>query len=173
MSDLAVDGRPTPAGLALAVLAIAIATIAGAWFIQLVLGVLPCQLCLEQRIPYYVGIPVAALTFWQALRQPRGLVTTGLLVATGAVFAVGGLMGLYHAGVEWGLWPGPTDCTGPLTAAPSMNDFMKQLGTTKVIRCDEVPMRIFGLSLAAWNMIVATALAIVAFAGARQAFANR
>jgi disulfide bond formation protein DsbB len=54
-----------------------------------------------------------------------------------------------------------------------MNDFMKQLQTTKVVRCDEVAMRIFGLSLAAWNMIVAAALSIIAFAGARQSFTNR
>lgn len=173
MTPLAQNGRPTPAGIALAVLAVAVATIAGAWFIQLVLGVLPCKLCLEQRIPYYVGIPAAALAFWQASLRPHGLITTGLLVATGAVFAVGALMGLYHAGIEWGFWPGPTDCTGPLSTAPSMNDFIKQLETTKVVRCDEVAMRIFGLSLAAWNMIVAAALSIIAFAGARQAFTNR
>jgi disulfide bond formation protein DsbB len=158
--------RPGTASLALIVAAVATGAIGGAWFIQLALGVLPCKLCLDQRIPYYIGVPLAALTAWQAARQPAGLITTGLFVALGCVFAAAAGMGLYHAGIEWGLWRGPTDCTGSFLPAPRIGDFLKQLETVKVIRCDEVAMRIAGLSLAAWNMIVAAALSLLAFAGA-------
>ncbi len=37
---------------ALAIAAIAAATLAGAWFFELVLDIRPCPLCLEQRYAY-------------------------------------------------------------------------------------------------------------------------
>ena len=37
---------------ALAIAAVAAATLAGAWFFQLVLDIRPCPLCLEQRYAY-------------------------------------------------------------------------------------------------------------------------
>ena len=46
---------------ALAITAIAAATLAGAWFIQLVMGIQPCPLCLEQRYAYYLVVPLGAL----------------------------------------------------------------------------------------------------------------
>ncbi len=115
-------------------------------------------------------MPLAGAAAWQATRQPAGLITAGLLLALGSVFAVGAGMGLYHAGIEWGLWRGPADCTGPVSAAPPLGEFLKQLETTKVIRCDEVALKIAGLSLAAWNLIVSAVLALLAFVAARRAF---
>lgn len=138
----------------------ALATIGGAWFIEIVLGVQPCPLCLEQRIPYYAGIPVALLTFMLANRAPKA--AHALLALTALIFLIGAGMGTYHSGVEYGLWKGPADCTGPIPTAPAMGDFLKSLDTVRVIRCDEVAMRIFGLSLAAWNAIIAGAMAAYA-----------
>ncbi len=46
---------------ALAIFVIALATIGGAWFFQLVLLILPCPMCLEQRYAYYLAVPLAAL----------------------------------------------------------------------------------------------------------------
>lgn len=138
----------------------ALTTIAGAWFIEIVLGVKPCPLCLEQRIPYYVGIPVALLTFFMTDRAPKP--ARAMLGLTGLVFLIGAGMGAYHAGVEWAFWKGPADCTGPIPTAASMGDFLKSLDTVRVIRCDEVAMRIFGLSLAAWNAIIAGGIATLA-----------
>jgi disulfide bond formation protein DsbB len=159
----------TPARAALGVAVVGAAAIGGALFIQYVLGVLPCELCLKQRIPYYAGIPLALLAAWWAARSPRGGVTVALLLVVGLLFAVGAGLGIYHTGVEYGLWQGPTDCTGPVGAAVGMNDFLKSLETVKVVRCDEVAMRIFGLSLAAWNALLALGMAAVALLGARAA----
>jgi disulfide bond formation protein DsbB len=138
----------------------ALATIGGAWFIEIVLGVKPCPLCLEQRSPYYAGIPVALLAFFLADRTPQ--LVRALLGLTAIIFLIGSGMGAYHAGVEWGFWKGPADCTGPVPTAAAMSDFLKSLDTVKVIRCDEVAMRIFGLSLAAWNVLIAGGIAVVA-----------
>lgn len=157
----------TPVRAALAVAAVGAAAILGALFIQHVLGIQPCELCLKQRIPYYVGIPLALVAAVQAARAPRSGVTMALLLALAVVFALGAGLGVYHSGVEWGFWPGPTDCTGPAGPAVGLDSFLKQLETVKVVRCDEVAMRIFGLSLAAWNAVIAAALTLAALAGAR------
>lgn len=150
----------TTRNAALLIASASIATIAGAWFIEIVLGVKPCPLCLEQRIPYYAGITVALITFFMADRAPQ--LARGLLGITAIIFLIGSGMGAYHAGVEWGFWKGPADCTGPIPTAAAMSDFLKSLDTVRVIRCDEVAMRIVGLSLAAWNVLIAGGIAVVA-----------
>ncbi|GAC1562529.1 MAG: disulfide bond formation protein B [Beijerinckiaceae bacterium] len=161
------DEKPklTPFRAALCVFVVASATILGAWAFQAA-GYAPCDLCLKQRIAYYVGIPVAALTMAVASRADwRGAARFGL-AALALIFAASALFGAYHSGVEWGFWPGPADCTGTLEEAGSMGNFMKQLQTTKVVRCDAVAIRILGLSLAGWNALISAAIAIVAAIGA-------
>lgn len=161
-----------PAVAAGTVAAVALATVLGALFIEHVLGVKPCELCLKQRIPYYAGIPLAAVVAIAAAQGRGGLRPAAGFCLVALVFAVGAVMGGYHAGVEWGLWAGPGDCTGAIAKPAAMTDFLKQLETVKVVRCDEVAMRILGLSLAAWNAAIATALAALALAGAARAFAT-
>ena len=158
-----------PLHAALGLLLIAFATIAGAWVFEWA-GYAPCELCLMQRWAYYVGVPLAALVAILAARGPRALARAGLALL-GLVFVGSALFGAYHAGVEWGFWPGPTGCTGALTRADSMADFLKQLETTKVVRCDAVAIRILGMSLAGWNAVISAAMAALAFLGARKALA--
>ena len=157
----------TPLHAALGVLILAFATIAGAWVFEWA-GYLPCELCLMQRWAYYAGVPLAAVVSVIAMRGPRWLARAGLALL-GLVFIGSMIFGVYHAGVEWGFWPGPTGCTGALAKADSMQDFMKQLETTKVVRCDAVAIRILGLSLAGWNAVISAAMAMLALVGARRA----
>jgi len=147
---------------ALAIAAIAAATIAGAWFFQLVLDIRPCPLCLEQRYAYYLAIPLAVLTaFVAASKGSRTLALAGLAVLAFAALGNAGL-GAYHAGVEWGFWPGPTDCTGPVGNLGSAGTLLQRLDTVKVIRCDEVQWRFLGLSLAGYNVLISLAMAAIA-----------
>ncbi len=163
----------TPARAATGVAVIAAATVGGALFIEHVLGVKPCELCLQQRIPYYAGTALAMATAMLAARRPRSRVVALALGLLALLFVAGSIGGAYHAGVEWGLWAGPTGCTGAATRPAAMGDFLRQLETVKVVRCDEVAMHILGLSLAAWNALIALGLALLAAAGARAALACR
>src|SRR5262245_25166223 len=72
--------RAAPATTAALVVAVVgIATVLGAWFFQFGLGYVPCPLCYEQRIPYYVGIPLALMVaFASGRRAPRGVILAGL-----------------------------------------------------------------------------------------------
>jgi disulfide bond formation protein DsbB len=157
---------PQSAGAsALAILILAFATIAGALIFER-LGFPPCDLCLEQRTAYYVGVPLAALIFASAR---AGLPTPLLRLGLGAlalIFAANMILAIYHSGVEAKLWQGPTACTGSGLAPGDATDLLKQLQTTKVVRCDAVNLRVSGLSLANWNIFISAALAAL---GARAA----
>jgi disulfide bond formation protein DsbB len=156
-------GDADPVVLAsLAIMVIAAATIGGAWFFQLVLDIQPCPLCLEQRYAYYAIIPLAALIALAARRGgPRGVLILGLAVLL--IIGLGNAaFGTYHAGVEWGFWKGPTDCTGPLVDFGKAGNLLDQLDKVKVIRCDEVQWRFLGLSLAGYNALISLTMAAVA-----------
>jgi disulfide bond formation protein DsbB len=171
MTDMAVKAnwseqlRREPAVVAaLVVFAGSTATILGAWYFQYVLGFAPCPLCLEQRLPYYIVIPLSLLLAIAAIaRAPRPLIIVGFLAIIAAMLCSAAL-GAYHAGVEWRWWPGPTDCSGPMSdfTAKSLLD---QLRTMRIVRCDEAAWRFLGLSLAGYNALISLALAGMAALG--------
>jgi disulfide bond formation protein DsbB len=72
------------------------------------------------------------------------------------------VLGAYHAGVEWGFWQGPTDCSGPVGNLGSAGTLLQRLDAEKVIRCDEVQWRFLGLSLAGYNVLISVAMAAIA-----------
>ncbi|HSI39095.1 MAG TPA: disulfide bond formation protein B [Xanthobacteraceae bacterium] len=157
------SGLPAPARTALLVAAIGAATLAGAWYFQLVVGLAPCPLCLEQRIPYYVGVPVALIAAFAAARGYPKLARLGLGVAA-VLMAIGAGLALYHAGIEWQWWAGPTACSG--SAPATGGNLLQGLKQARVVRCDEAAWRLFGISLAGWNVLIAGALALTALRGA-------
>ena len=135
-----------------------VATIAGAWGSQLIGGLVPCELCLEQRMAYYFGLPILALVLilWNRLPLPVWY----LLMAVGtAIFVWSTYMGGYHAGVEWGFWPGPTACTGTGTGL-DFND-LSSGGLKPIIGCDVVQFRFLGISLAGYNALISIAIVVM------------
>jgi disulfide bond formation protein DsbB len=147
---------------ALAVALIAAATLAGAWFFQLVLGIVPCPLCLEQRYAYYLAVPLGLLVALLAAKDaPRPLLLAGLAVLLLAALA-NVWLGTYHAGVEWKFWQGPTDCTGPVGNFGAAGSLLDRLDSVKVVRCDEVQWRFLGLSLAGYNVLISLLMAAIA-----------
>jgi disulfide bond formation protein DsbB len=139
---------------ALVVLAAAAATVGGALVFEHAFGLLPCKLCLVQRNPYYLAIPVALAA---AIAPPRAA-RIGL-AALAVVFVASAGLGMYHTGVEWGFFAGPSDCGGTPAATPgAIGDFLKQLETTRVVSCTEAAWRFLGLSLAGWNVLISLAL---------------
>jgi disulfide bond formation protein DsbB len=159
-------GAANPALIAaLAITAIAAVTLAGAWFFQLVLDIRPCPLCLEQRYAYYLAIPLGILVAIAAARNaPRVVLVAGLAILALVTLGNAGL-GAYHAGVEWGFWQGPTECTGPIGNLGSAGNLLERLDTVKVVRCDEVQWKFLGLSLAGYNVLISLLMAAIAIWG--------
>jgi disulfide bond formation protein DsbB len=157
--------RNPAATAALAIFAVSLATLAGAWFFQFVIKLPPCPLCLEQRVPYYVVIPLSLLLAVAAhLRAPRDVVAAGFAAVLVAMLCSAAL-GAYHAGVEWRFWAGPTDCSGPVTDFTAKGPLLDQLRSIRVVRCDEAAWRFLGISLAGYNVLISLALAAVAAFG--------
>jgi disulfide bond formation protein DsbB len=155
------DANPALAA-ALAIAAIAAATLAGAWFFQLVLDIRPCPLCLEQRYAYYLAIPLGALLAWAAARHaPRPVLVAGLALLA-LIALANAWLGGYHAGVEWSFWQGPSECSGPVLDLGRAGSLFDNLDKVKVIRCDEVQWRFLGLSLAGYNVLISLLMAALA-----------
>lgn len=132
-------------------------------------GYIPCKLCLEQRLPYYIGIPVMALALAAALLKLPAAVTRVLLLAGAALMVWSLYLGGFHAGVEWGWWQGPTDC-GVVDAPVGSGSLLDQLDMVIPPSCDEAAGRFLGLSFAGWNVLASAGLlAVTLWAALRRA----
>ena len=129
-------------------------------------GYIPCMLCLQQRIPYYVGIPLMLLAVLSALLGWPAWLTRTLLLAGALLMTVGLGLGIYHSGVEWGWWPGPASCGAVSAPAGSGNGILDQLNTLIPPSCDEAAGRFLGLSFAGWNVLASAALAAIGYRAA-------
>jgi disulfide bond formation protein DsbB len=156
----------SPFRIASAVAALAVATILGALAFEHLGGYAPCPLCLEQRYAYYVSIPALVLGLWLLARGRKGPAAL-TFAAVAAIFLANAGFAAYHAGAEWRFWPGPDTCAAAGdTLGTAGGGLLKELEATHVVRCDEPALRIFGLSLAGWNVLVSLTRAAGAAAAA-------
>ncbi len=152
----------TKTGKALAIIfGYSLFSIVTAWGFELIGGFIPCELCLTQRIAYYIVVPLSALMVVMVMTDKLGgnILGWGVLLL-GLVMLAGGTLGAYHAGIEWGFWQGPSSCTGGGNMSSGLPDLTK-----KIVMCDEVQIRIMGLSFAGWNALVSWFCALVALWG--------
>ncbi|GJE69706.1 disulfide bond formation protein B [Methylorubrum podarium] len=144
-------------------------TVGGALVFEHGLGYVPCKLCLTERVPYYLAAPLALVA---ALLPPRPARFLLGLVAVVLIYGAG--LGVYHAGAEWGFWPGPNDCGGGSGPGPAdVADFLKNLETVRPVDCTAAAWRFLGLSLAGWNAVIAAGLGLLAAAAALVAQPSR
>ena len=132
----------------------------GALGFQHIGGMPPCKLCLWQRYPHVAAILIGLV----ALALPRA----SLAVAGAAAALTSAGIAFYHTGVERAWWAGPTSCSSTNPTNLSADALFDQIMAAPVIRCDEVPWDMFGLSMASWNMLASVGLAIIWLAAARK-----
>jgi disulfide bond formation protein DsbB len=125
----------------------------GALAFQHIGGMAPCKLCIWQRWPHVLAIGLGGLA-------ALALLPARLLAALGAMAALTTAgIGLYHTGVESGWWEGPAACSGGSVAGQSAQDLFAQIMAAPLVRCDQVPWEMFGLSMASWNGLASLLLA--------------
>ena len=113
-------------------------------------GLIPCEMCYWQRWPHGAAIVLAALAF---TTPPRAPLSRTLTLLAAVAIAISGAIGVYHAGVELGIFEGLTTCTtfaSGATSAELLNSIMK----APIIRCDQVQFAFLGISMAGWNAIL-------------------
>ncbi|HEX4761277.1 MAG TPA: disulfide bond formation protein B [Sphingomicrobium sp.] len=141
---------PAASAARLIALLLPLALLAGAFGSEYIGGLNPCEMCWWQRYAHIAALVPAGLAF-TAPAASRGSKVLTLLAA--AAIAVSGAIGVYHAGVELGIFEGFTTCTANSTGATTADIFRKIAGAP-LIRCDQVQWSLLGISMAGWNAIL-------------------
>lgn len=132
-------------------LMVPVALIASVYIAQYGFGLAPCEMCWWQRYPHFAAIPLAlAALGTQGTRMGEALVRLAALAIT-----ISGLIGAFHAGVEYGWWQGPTACSSTSLGSDPLASIMN----APLIRCDTPAWTLFGVSLAGFNFLVSVASA--------------
>lgn len=158
-------GRTTASLLVLGMAAV----IGSALAFEYIGGYIPCELCLLQRKPYYIGLVIGIITLVCAAMHLPARITKSLILLLGVIMLFSAGLGVYHAGVEWHFWEGPSACSATAGAGfTGTGDILGQLNSFKGPSCTEAALRIFGISLAGWNVVTSLILASIAFVGAKR-----
>ena len=149
------------AGRAARLLAFAVPAglLGGAYISEYGFGLYPCEMCWWQRYAHFAALALAV----PAVLLPNARVLTAL---AGLAILFAGLIGGYHAGVEYGWWQGLTACTSQIDMSA---DPLEAISAGPLIRCDQVQWALFGVSLAGFNFLFSTAAAIAIFVALRRA----
>jgi len=134
------------------------ALLLGAFGFQYIGEMAPCKLCIWQRYPHGAAVVIGAV----GLAFP--LLILPYLGALAALATAG--VGAYHTGVERGWWEGPSTCTSGPIGNLSADELMQQIMSAPLVRCDDVPWEMLGLSMASWNAVASFVLALLWIAAA-------
>lgn len=117
-------------------------------------GLVPCPLCYQQRYIYYAALPLIFL----GLAQPSWARWLLCLLAAGFLANAG--FGFWHMGIEYGWWPGPPSCQTAWTLPQTTQDLMQAAQTQRPVDCAQAAWRLFGVSLAGYNMLASFGLSL-------------
>ena len=135
-------------------LAVPAALLGGAYLGQYWFHLIPCEMCWWQRYAHFAALALAVL----AVLRP----SSSILVRLAALaILLGGLLGLYHAGVEYGWWEGLTACTSEVKLG---DDPLSAILNAPMVRCDQVQWSLAGISLAGFNFLISAPAALLIFA---------
>lgn len=163
--DLSGFSAPGIGGTRLGGLVVAVgsaALLGGALGFQYLGGLYPCELCMWQRWAHVAALAAALIT----LIAPRGIARGAFALAVVALLAGVGIA-VFHAGVEQQWWQGLSSCGGA-SATGTAADLLQAVETAPIVRCGDIAWSFLGLSMAAWNAIASTGLAVLAVVAARR-----
>lgn len=129
------------------------ALLAAVYVAQYGFGLAPCEMCWWQRYPHFAAVVLAVAAL--AMQGTRGGVALVRLAAL--AIGVSGVIGAFHAGVEYGWWEGPTACSSTSLG----DDPLASIMSAPLIRCDTPAWTLFGVSLAGFNFLISVASAAI------------
>ena len=126
-----------------------------AYFIQYILKYQPCNLCLIERIPYIFSIIVILICLLTKKFEKESLIILSL------IFFSATLIAFYHFGIEQGFIRESLVCDLNIESNNlSKEALLNQLKTLSV-SCKDVTFKIFGLSLATFNIFFTLILGVI------------
>ena len=125
-----------------------------AYFIEYILGHQPCNLCVYERIPYFLAILIVLINYKYNKLEKY------LILSLAIIFLIATILSLYHLGIEQGFIKESLICDLEKGAnIVDKDEILKQL-QQKSISCKDVTFKIFGLSLTNYNIIISLLLTI-------------
>jgi disulfide bond formation protein DsbB len=119
--------------------------LAGAYLSQYGFGLYPCEMCWWQRYPHFAAVGFGLLSFVLPFKRSLTALAALAMIASG-------LIGGFHAGVEYGWWEGITGCA--VAVSSNGQSALDAVMNAPIVRCDEAPWDLFGISLAGWNFLI-------------------
>ena len=127
--------------------------LAGAYISEYGFGLYPCEMCWWQRYAHFAAVALALVS---TVVPPKRL----WIVLAGLAVLASGLIGAFHAGVEYGWWEGFTACT---TTVEDGGDPLEAIMNAPLIRCDVAQWTLAGVSLAGFNAVISVLSALAIF----------
>jgi len=118
--------------------------LAGAYVSQYGFGLYPCEMCWWQRSPHFAALALALLS---TVAPPQRV----WIALAALAILVSGAIGAFHAGIEYGWWEGVTACAA--TSQAGTGDPLAAIMNAPMVRCDQAPWTLAGISLAGWNFL--------------------
>ena len=135
---------------------VSIIALVSAFFIEYFLGHQPCNLCVLERIPYFLGIIIVLLNY-KFIQFERFF-----MLLFSIIFLAGTILSLYHLGIEQGFIQESLVCDLKNGSnLLSKEEILKQL-QEKSVSCKDVTFKIFGLSLTSYNILISLLITISA-----------
>ena len=128
-------------------------SLTAAVYVEYILGIKPCILCIYQRLPYAIALLISLIAFFTGNRKV-------ILIILGITFVAGVLLSGYHVGIERGFIEPIFSCTGGNIDAIEKEEILKSFDKIQP-DCKDVDFSIFGISLATLNFINSFVLTIV------------
>jgi disulfide bond formation protein DsbB len=137
--------------------AVPAALLAGAYGSEIWGGLYPCEMCWWQRYAHFAALALALISLAMRKAPDRG--RSFVWLAALAILTSGGI-GVYHAGVEAGIFEGFTQCTTTASAGLSGAELLKSVMAAPIVRCDDIQFAFLGISMAGWNAILSILAAL-------------
>ena len=126
-----------------------------AFVIEYKLGHQPCNLCLYERLPYFLSVVLIIKILFIKSYERETLLILSL------VFIISACLAFYHFGIEQGFFKESLACNVEnLLENTTKEELLEQLNQN-IISCKDVSFRIFGFSLAAINTIFSSILSVI------------
>lgn len=135
-------------------LLLSIISLVFAYFVEYIMNLAACPLCIYQRFSYLIFIMLSLISLSSTKNYSKYYIITAICAA---------LLAGYHTGIERGIFELSSFCT-PLVSVTdniSINDFKKMLYNQQIGLCNKPALVIFGLSMTEWNLLLNLGLLVV------------
>jgi disulfide bond formation protein DsbB len=131
----------------------------------------PCLLCLDQREAHWAAIAAGGIALVVVtLGKKSTRVVAASLGALAILYGFSSALAGYHAGVEWGFWPGPDTCSASGEDLAAGSDLLASLDKPAAgPSCSDAAWRMAGISMAGYNALISLGLCAFALFSCRRA----